>query len=79
MCHHAFYYEVPQTGDALEYADSIRRANAKETSRLGHLWFLHMPIDWVSKEDEGIREKNPTLQFYPFTKSNVNDGSFLYW
>jgi hypothetical protein len=45
MCHHAFYYEVPQTGDALEYADSIRRANAKETSRLGHLWFVCMPIN----------------------------------
>ncbi len=77
LCYHAFCYEVPETGDALEYADSIGRGNAKETPRLGHLRFVRMPIDWVSGEDEGVGEKNPTLQFYPFRNVGSMSGVFV--
>jgi cleavage and polyadenylation specificity factor subunit 1 len=77
LCYHAFCYEVPETGDALEYADSIGRGNAKETPRLGNLRFVRMPIDWVSGEDEGVGEKNPTLQFYPFRNVGSMSGVFV--
>lgn len=74
LCYHAFSYDANESSDALEFRETA--TSLKDLSRLTHLRFARIPIDWVSGQEDGAKVLYET-KFCSFKNVGSFPGVFV--